>query len=115
LEQRKGRIQRIGQIREEVYIYNLRYRESVEDRVHELLSGRLEDIYGLFGQLPDTLEDVWISVALNDEAEALRIIDQVPRQHPFAMRWDHIESVDWESCSRVLDSQAQLEVLRRGW
>ena len=39
LEQRKGRIQRIGQRQEEVYIYNMRYRDSVEDRVHQLLSG----------------------------------------------------------------------------
>lgn len=40
LEQRKGRIQRIGQIRETVLIYNMRYQGSVEDRVHELLSDR---------------------------------------------------------------------------
>lgn len=32
LEQRKGRIQRIGQIRDEVYVYNMRYKGSVEDR-----------------------------------------------------------------------------------
>lgn len=47
LEQRKGRIQRIGQIRDEVYVCNLRYRGSVEDRVHQLLSARLEYIYDL--------------------------------------------------------------------
>ncbi|ETR65432.1 MAG: hypothetical protein OMM_14261 [Candidatus Magnetoglobus multicellularis str. Araruama] len=68
LEQRKGRIQRIGQIRDEVDVYNMRYRGSVEDRVHELLSERLEDIYALFGQIPDVLEDVWIDVA-NGEIE----------------------------------------------
>lgn len=33
LEQRKGRIQRIGQIRDEVLLYNMRYRDSVEDRL----------------------------------------------------------------------------------
>jgi hypothetical protein len=32
LEQRKGRIQRIGQARSEIWIANLRYRDSVEDR-----------------------------------------------------------------------------------
>lgn len=31
LEQRKGRIQRIGQVRDDVYVYNLRYRGSVEE------------------------------------------------------------------------------------
>src|SRR5690606_11720613 len=44
LEQRKGRIQRIGQERDVVWIYNMRYRDSVEDRVHQLLANRLENI-----------------------------------------------------------------------
>jgi len=35
LEQRKGRIQRIGQIHDTVEIYNMRYKDSVEDRVHD--------------------------------------------------------------------------------
>ena len=52
---RVGRIQRIGQVRPEVDVCNLRYANSVEDRVRQLLSERLE---------PDTLEDVWVQVAL---------------------------------------------------
>jgi len=36
-------------------------------------------------------------------------------RHPFQMRYDRIETVDWESCSRVLDSASQLEALRKGW
>ena len=115
LEQRKGRIQRIGQLRLEVLIYNMRYMGSVEDRVHELLSERLENIRNMFGQIPDTLEDAWVAAALRDEEEAKRIIDAVPKRHPFEMRYDRIESVDWESCSRVLDSASQLGALRKGW
>jgi len=115
LEQRKGRIQRIGQLRPEVLIYNMRYKDSVEDRVHQLLSERLENIRNMFGQVPDTLEDVWVAAALRDEEEAKRVIDAVPKRHPFEMRYDQIENVDWESCSRVLDSMSQLEVLREGW
>ena len=49
LEQRKGRIQRIGQVRSEVDVYNMRYANSVEDRVRELLSERQENIFKLFG------------------------------------------------------------------
>jgi hypothetical protein len=45
LEQRKGRIQRIGQVRDEIWIANLRYRDSVEDRVHQVLADRLEAIH----------------------------------------------------------------------
>ena len=52
LEQRKGRIQRIGQLHDTVRVYNMRYKESVEDRVHQLLSARLASIYSLFGQIP---------------------------------------------------------------
>ena len=115
LEQRKGRIQRIGQRQEEVYIYNMRYRDSVEDRVHQLLSGRLQAIRDMFGQLPDTLEDVWVAVALHDERKAHEVIDQVPATHPFELRYDRIEQVDWESCSTVLHSRTQLEPLLEGW
>jgi ERCC4-related helicase len=55
LEQRKGRIQRIGQLNDEIYIYNMRYKDSVEDKVHEMLSERLQNISSIFGQLPDVL------------------------------------------------------------
>jgi superfamily II DNA/RNA helicase len=115
LEQRKGRIQRIGQVRDEVWLYNMRYRDSVEDRVHQLLSTRLQAIRDLFGQIPDTLEDVWVAVAQHDEALALQIIDQVPQKSPFELRYDKIENVAWESCSRVLDGQAQLDMFLEGW
>jgi len=41
--------------------------------------------------------------------------DAVPNESPFEIRYDRIDEVDWESCSTVLDSQAQLEVLLEGW
>ena len=72
--------QRIGQVRDTIDIYNLRYAESVEDRVHQLLGQRLQGIYQLFGQLPDILEDAWVQVALGDIEKAGRTIDAVPRQ-----------------------------------
>ncbi|MDD9982325.1 MAG: helicase-related protein, partial [Gammaproteobacteria bacterium] len=115
LEQRKGRIQRIGQVRPEVDVYNMRYAGSVEDRVHELLSERLENISRLFGQLPDTLEDVWISVALGRIEDAKQTIDAVPDEHPFALRYHEVERVDWESCARVLADDAKRQCLARGW
>jgi hypothetical protein len=58
-------------VRSEVWIANLRYRGSVEDRVHQVLADRLESIHQLFGQIPDTLEDVWVQIALASEQEAL--------------------------------------------
>ena len=116
LEQRKGRIQRIGQAYDEVFIYNMRYKGSVEDRVHELLSERLENIHNLFGQIPDVLEDVWIDVALNDIEEAKKKIDAVPKKHPFELRYHvNVGKVDWESCAKVLDNYEKKKHLMMGW
>lgn len=115
LEQRKGRIQRIGQIHNTVQVYNLRYKDSVEDRVHQLLSSRLGDIYALFGQIPDVLEDVWIALAIGEKEEAKKIIDALPKEHPFEMRYTKVEKVDWESCSEVLSAMEKRRVLSEGW
>lgn len=105
LEQRKGRIQRIGQIRHEVDLLNLRYRDSVEDRVHELLSDRLEHINSMFGQIPDILEDVWIDVAKGEIEEAKNRIKDIKEKHPFDKRYSKVNDIDWESCSTVLRAE----------
>ncbi len=118
LEQRKGRIQRIGQHRSEIDIYNMRYANSVEDRVRQILSQRLQGISRLFGQLPDTLEDVWVQVALGRVEEARQTIDAVPEQHPFALRYhkqNEVKHVDWESCASVLEDDVRQLSLTRGW
>jgi hypothetical protein len=115
LEQRKGRIQRIGQLHEMVFVYNMRYLGSVEDRVHQLLSSRLQEIYSLFGQIPDVLEDVWIEVAFGEIERAKEIIAGVPRQHPFDIRYEKISPIDWESCEQVLSPDAKRKALSKGW
>ncbi|MCB8978662.1 MAG: DEAD/DEAH box helicase family protein [Ardenticatenaceae bacterium] len=115
LEQRKGRIQRIGQRYDTIYIYNMRYRGSVEERVHELLSERLESIHSLFGQLPDTLESAWIQVAMDEIEDAKQTIDEVPEKHPFEMRYEQIESINWESCAEVLAAEDRRNHLLQGW
>jgi len=116
LEQRKGRIQRIGQVRNEIWIANLRYRDSVEDRVHQVLADRLEAIHGLFGQIPDTLEDVWVKVALHEEQAAQQLIDRsTATRNPFDAKYSRVEDADWETCAQVLDPLAVKEQLSRGW
>jgi hypothetical protein len=115
LEQRKGRIQRIGQLNDQVYIYNMRYLGSVEDRVHQLLSARLQGIFTLFGQVPDVLEDVWIDIALGEVEQAKKVIEAVPARHPFDIRYQRIERIDWESCERVLAASAKRAALSAGW
>ena len=117
LEQRKGRIQRIGQQSDKVFIYNMRYKDSVEDRVHSMLSKRLQNISDIFGQLPDVLEDVWVQVALGEIAEAERIIDAVPIVHPFKMKYEHqaVKSINWEDCRIVLNADEKRNCLLGGW
>jgi hypothetical protein len=93
----------------------MRYKESVEDYVHQLLSERLAGICTLFGQLPDVLEDVWIDVALGQLERAKTTIDAVPQQHPFEIKYHKIAKVPWESCARVLSASNWKQYLSRGW
>jgi superfamily II DNA or RNA helicase len=115
LEQRKGRIQRIGQPRETVFIYNMRYKGSVEDRVHNLLSDRLAAIHQLFGQVPDILKTVWIDEALGNREKAKQTIAAIPQQHPFEFKYHQIQKVKWESCEKVLDRSDRKQYLLQGW
>lgn len=118
LEQRKGRIQRIGQEADTVYLYNLRYKDSVEDKVHDKLSARLQDIFNIFGQIPDMLEDVWVSVARGEEEKAEDMIKKLPAANPYKNKYDsHVERTGeaWEKCSAVLDKQEVREVFLAGW
>ncbi len=117
LEQRKGRIQRIGQASDSVSIYNMRYKDSVEDKVHKALSQRLNDIYNMFGQIPDTLEDLWIDVATNRMEQAMERLNAMPHQNPFTIKYETIppETEDWEKCAGVLDKSEKMEQLLRGW
>ena len=116
LEQRKGRIQRIGQAADSISIYNMRYKGSVEDAVHNRLSSRLKEIHDIFGQLPEVLEDVWILMAQKEEREALERIDAVARRSPFQIKYeDGLQPCgDWEKCATVLSRKdKQLELVKK--
>ncbi len=117
LEQRKGRIQRIGQEASKVKIFNMRYKDSVEDKVHTVLSSRLKNIKDMFGQIPDTLEDVWINVAINNIEEAKERIDKIPEKNPFTIKYDKKipATEDWGACTVVLDNDEKLKELMKGW
>lgn len=117
LEQRKGRVQRIGQPEDQVYLLNMRYQGSVEDKVHKMLSSRLETIYKLFGQLPDVLSDVWVDVAMKNEEEAEKRINLIPEKHPFEIQYEieQVVPVDWENCEKVLNEQSIKEKLKKSW
>ncbi|MBN2352079.1 MAG: hypothetical protein JXD23_05865 [Spirochaetales bacterium] len=116
LEQRKGRIQRIGQLRDRIRVLNLRYKDSVEDKVHQALSGRLQDIHELFGQVPDILKDVWVDIAFDDLEAANKLIEDIPRMNPFDNRYSKIEMIQgWDTWREVLNKHEKLDKLREGW
>ena len=120
LEQRKGRVQRIGQVRDDIHVLSLRYAGTVEDDVYHALSERFGDIFSVLGQLPDAFEDDWITAVLRDR-EAIRNFSQrVERARP-PIELRYIRDVaddmglDWEYTERVLSSRDLDEWMRHGW
>jgi hypothetical protein len=114
LEQRKGRVQRIGQVRDDVH-----YAETVEDDVYATLSSRFGDIFSVLGQLPDSFEDQWID-ALRDREAVKNFSQRVEKARP-PMELRYMRDVaddsglDWEYTERVLSSRDLDEWMRQGW
>lgn len=120
LEQRKGRVQRIGQVRDDVHILSLRYAGTVEDEVYTTLSNRFGDIFSVLGQLPDGFEDQWIDAVLRDRQAVKNFSQRVEKARP-PMELRYMRDVaddrglDWEYTERVLSSRDLDEWMRRGW
>jgi len=120
LEQRKGRVQRIGQARDDIHVLNLRYAGTVEDSVYAALSQRFGDIFSVLGQLPDSFEDDWIAAVLQDRESVRNFSQRVQTTKP-AMELRYLrdvsddEGLDWEYTERVLSSRNIDEWMRQGW
>jgi hypothetical protein len=120
LVQRKGRVQRIGQVRDDIHVLSLRYAGTVEDDVYRALSDRFGDIFSVLGQLPDGFEDEWINAVLRDRAAVRNFSQRVERARP-PMELRYIRDVaddkglDWEYTERVLSSRDLDEWMRQGW
>ncbi len=103
LEQRVGRVKRIGQAADRVKVLNLRYEGSVEDEVHQRLSERLQDVHRIFGDIPDHLEDVWVEAALSGIEEAAQQLFKVQARPPFAARYDDtVDTRDWDQATQTV-------------
>lgn len=120
LEQRKGRVQRIGQIRDNVHVLNLRYAGTVEDQVYAALSQRFGDIFSVLGQLPDAFEDEWITSLLRDRSALQNFSQRVETTKP-PMELRYLRDVaddqglDWEYTEKVLSSRDIDDWMRQGW
>ena len=119
LEQRLGRIKRLGQARRTVDMLNLVYHDTQDEKVYQVLSRRMKNRYDIFGGLPDTIEDEWIEnveylEAMMDEYIHLR---QQARD-VFEMRYQETIDPDkdrWELCSRVLARRDVVDRLSAPW
>jgi hypothetical protein len=120
LEQRKGRVHRIGQVRDAIHVLNLRYAGTVEDEVYAALSDRLGDIFSVLGQLPDGFEDDWIDAVIRDREAVRHFSQRVETVRP-AMELRYMrdiaddEGLDWEYAERVLSSRDIDKWMREGW
>jgi superfamily II DNA/RNA helicase len=119
LEQRLGRIKRIGQARRTVDMLNLVYHETQDEKIYSVLSRRLKDKFDIFGGLPETIEDDWIKTQeeLEEMMDKYIHLRQKARDE-FELRYKETIDPDkdrWELCSRVLSRKDVVEKLSESW
>lgn len=119
LEQRLGRIKRIGQIRKDVDMLNLVYHDTQDEKVYQVLSRRMKDRYDIFGGLPDVIEDEWIeNIEQLEEKMDQYIHLRNQAKDVFELRYQ--ETIDpskdrWELCAKVLSRRDVIDRLSEPW
>jgi superfamily II DNA or RNA helicase len=118
LQQRIGRIQRIGQARTSVDMLNLVYQGTRDERVYDRISQRMRDRYDVLGGLPDVIEDDWIDDIATLDAKLDELIERRTRANAFDLRY--AGTVDpkgepWDRCAKVLSRRDIVERLSRSW
>lgn len=118
LEQRIGRIKRFGQSRDRVDMLNLVNHGTVDERVYERLSERMQDRFNLFGALPDTIKDDWIE----DIEQLGELMDQYieaqKQETGFDIRYNATlrpDNEEWEACAEVLSRRDFVELMSTSW
>ena len=119
LEQRLGRIKRFGQARRSVDMLNLVYHDTQDEKVYRVLSRRLKDKFDIFGGLPDTIEDDWITTEERLEEMMNQYVHlRQKARDVFELRYKETLDPDknrWELCSRVLARKDVVEKLSESW
>ena len=119
LEQRLGRIKRFGQARDRVAMLNLVYQGTRDEQIYAALSARMENVYDIFGSLPDTIDDEWIR-----DVETLnrRLREFTSKRdaaaNAFDLRYEEKifpEGPAWEKCERVLARRDIVQLMSKGW
>jgi hypothetical protein len=118
LEQRKGRVQR-GTVAKRIPFCNLRYDEGVEQRLFNVLTGRIREITNIFGTIPDFITDEWVTAMLDGramgESELVKMVSD-EQQSPFTVKetYEYLEE-EWEDTAEVLNSKETLSLFLAGW
>lgn len=120
LEQRIGRIKRYGQQRREVDMANLVYAGTIDERVYQRLSERMQDRYDILGSLPDTIEDDWIEDIEKAETELKSYTKPESPADVFSLRYGDFLSVEgddegWETWTKVIARRDIEDRLRKPW
>ena len=119
LEQRIGRIKRYGQKLDRIRMANLVYQGTVDEKVYERLSERMQDRYDILGSLPDVIEDDWID-DIDRLEEELKSYTRKKKNAAdvFQFRYgDFVEQDNdkWELCEKVLSRDEITKILGSGW
>jgi superfamily II DNA or RNA helicase len=119
LEQRKGRIHRIGQMSDTIYIFNLLYTDSVDNRVIELLKTRFKTIFDIFSEVPDTIKVLWDDIVENKDPS--KTLDKINKELDEKRRFEIKETpfdeklLHWEKEVRELKMSDLLKLYRSKW
>lgn len=118
LEQRIGRIKRFGQKRRVVDMLNLVHEQTVDEKIYERLSERMESRYNLFGSVPDTIKDEWIENIETLGEKMDEYINDQRQANGFDLRYTdtmHSPEQDWRECADVLSRRDFAELMSNGW
>ena len=118
LEQRKGRVQR-GTIAKRIPFCNLRYDEGVEQRLFNVLTGRIRAITSIFGTIPDFITDEWVTAMLENRAMSENdLVTMVTAQtrSPFTIKetYEYLDE-EWEATQEVLNSKEAFNLFLQSW
>ena len=106
-------------MRDKVDMANLVYHATLDEKVYETLSSRIQDRDDIFGALPDIIRDDWID-DIEDLEEKLREFTTKKGQakNAFDLRYASDVTDDanrWELCERVLARPDVTKRLSLGW
>lgn len=119
LEQRLGRIKRFGQLSDRVAMLNLVYQGTRDEAIYNALSSRMEDVYDIFGSLPDTIEDEWIEDVQSLEQRLRDFTNRrADARNAFDVRYGDAvfpAGKAWEACETVLSRRDVQQSMAKGW